>query len=83
MTAVVVYLRQNQSTALSWAQEDQNMIALAAAVNANLPPSGGNTASRPATPILYQYYFDTDLGLPIWCTQVSSPIWVTASGVPV
>lgn len=48
-----------------------------------IPPSGGTTGARPTPPTLYQGYFDTTLGLPITCTQVSPPIWVTASGVAV
>jgi hypothetical protein len=80
---VTVSLRANQSSSLSWAQGDANFSNLANAVNAVLPPSGGTTAARPALPVLYQPYFDTTLGLPIWCTQVSPAIWVTASGVPV
>ena len=46
-------------------------------------PQGGNTSARPATPILYQSYFDTTLQFPIFCTQVSPPIWVSSSGVAV
>lgn len=48
-----------------------------------LAPAGGPTSGRPAVPLLYQPYFDTTLGLPITCAQVSPPIWVTASGVTV
>ena len=44
---------------------------------------GGATAARPASPTLYQSYFDTTLGQPIWCKQVSPAIWVNAAGVTV
>jgi hypothetical protein len=44
---------------------------------------GGTTAQRPAVPLLYQMYFDTTIGQPIWCTQVSAPIWVNAAGIAV
>jgi len=46
-------------------------------------PTGGGTGARPATPTLYQSYFDTTLGQPIWCTQASPAIWVNAAGVAV
>lgn len=44
---------------------------------------GGTTAARPASPTLYQEYFDTTLGQPIWCKQVSPAIWVNAAGATV
>ena len=44
---------------------------------------GGTTGARPVPPRLYQAYMDTTLGIPITCTQVSPPIWVSAAGVPV
>lgn len=47
-------------------------------------PSGGPTSSRPSSPVLYQPYFDTTLGLPLTCSQITpSVVWVTASGVSV
>lgn len=46
-------------------------------------PSGGATGSRPAIPVLYQSFFDTTIGQPIWCTQVSPAIWVNSAGVAV
>jgi hypothetical protein len=46
--------------------------------------SGGSTASRPASPSPYQYYFDTDLGMPVFARQITpSVVWVDAAGVPV
>lgn len=45
--------------------------------------SGGPTANRPVTPVLYQTYFDTDRGYAISCKQVSPAIWVNSAGVPV
>lgn len=47
------------------------------------PDNTGPTASRPATPTLNQEFYDTTLGQPIWCTQVSPPLWVNAAGVNV
>ena len=58
-------------------------VAAAWAQTAAIAPQGGATSMRPTVPTLYQTYFDTTLGLPIFCTQVSTPIWVTASGVAV
>lgn len=58
-------------------------VATAFAQGVITPPAGGTTAARPAPPTLYQSYIDTTLGLPIFCTQVSPPIWVSASGVAV
>lgn len=42
-------------------------------------PQGGTTGARPGSPTLYQVYFDTTLGIPIWW---SGSTWVNASGVP-
>lgn len=39
---------------------------------------GGNTAGRPASPVLYEYYFDTTVGFPIFW---NGTIWVNAAGV--
>lgn len=42
--------------------------------------SGGDTASRPSTPLLYESYFDTDLGsngMPVWWNGTD---WVDATG---
>lgn len=81
---VSVSLRGNQSSPLTWAQVDNNFLNLANAANAVVQPSGGITASRPSMPILYQYYFDTTLGFPVWCSQiVPSIVWVNAAGVVV
>lgn len=47
-------------------------------------PKGGTTAQRPTAPVLYQQYFDTTLGLPIWCDQVTPSVtWVDATGATV
>jgi hypothetical protein len=47
-------------------------------------PVGGTTAQRPTAPVLYQQYFDTTLGKPIWCSQVtSSVVWKDATGATV
>lgn len=37
----------------------------------------GNTNSRPASSVLGQFYFDTDLGYPVWNNGNG---WVDASG---
>lgn len=42
--------------------------------------ASGNTASRPASPVTGQYYFDTTLGIPIWRNGSN---WVNAAGVTV
>jgi hypothetical protein len=39
---------------------------------------GGPTADRPVSPITFQSYFDTTLGLPVWYTGSA---WVNAAGV--
>lgn len=39
----------------------------------------GTTLKRPATPILYGVYFDTDLGYPVWHDGTN---WVDATGTP-
>jgi hypothetical protein len=47
------------------------------------PDNVGSTANRPNPPTLNQEYMDTTLGQPIWCEQVSPPIWLNAAGVQV
>jgi hypothetical protein len=48
----------------------------------NAAPPSGNTAARPVTPRLYQTYFDTTLGKPIWCltagTRAQQSITISA-----
>lgn len=46
---------------------------------------GGPTAGRPASPVLYEMYFDTDLGQPIWVSSIGGlgAQWVNAAGSPV
>ena len=86
---VTVYLRANQNAALSWNQVDSNFSSLATAVNANTAAiasltsgAGGPTTGRPASPLLYQSYFDTTLGFTVWCSQLTpSIVWVNAFGV--
>lgn len=49
----------------------------------NVVWESGNTASRPATPVVGQRYFDTDLstaGLPIWYNGTD---WINAAGTTV
>lgn len=41
---------------------------------------GGLTAERPLVPILYQYFFDTTLGIPIFYDGTN---WVDATGATV
>lgn len=46
--------------------------------------TGGPTSSRPASPTLYQVYFDTTLQQPVVASQVTpTVVWVNAAGVPV
>ena len=57
-----------------------------AQIVANLGISGGlplygNTASRPASPAIGTFYFDTTLAIPIWRSAVGT--WVNAAGVVV
>jgi hypothetical protein len=47
------------------------------------PDNTGPTSSRPTPPTLNQEYYDTTLGQPIWCTQVSPATWTNAAGVAV
>ena len=54
---------------------DANYSTLKATINV-----GGDTASRPASPTLYQSYFDTDLTKPIWHDGTN---WVDATGATV
>jgi hypothetical protein len=42
--------------------------------------NGGATADRPLEPLLFEMYFDTDLGLPVWWNGTD---WVDATGTAV
>lgn len=42
-------------------------------------PQGGPTSGRPGSPILYQTYFDTTIGYPVFW---SGTAWLNASGFP-
>lgn len=46
-----------------------------------LAPAYGPTVSRPTPQVIGQFWFDTTLGFPVWCSQLSPVTWVTASGV--
>ena len=43
----------------------------------------GTTAQRPIPTRIGQAYFDTDLGKPIWCKTVETPVWVDGIGTTV
>lgn len=45
----------------------------------SITAQGGTTGQRPVTPVTYQAYFDTTLGIPVWYTGTQ---WVNAAGVP-
>jgi len=90
MAILTPALRQNQSTALTWAQVDGNFSSICTQVNLNTAaisalgaPQGGPTTSRPASPLLYQTYIDTTLGYPVFCISLSPVKWVNAAGVSV
>lgn len=87
---VIIYLRNNQSGPLTWSQVDTNFTNLANQINANTnaisnigAPQGGPMANRPNPPLLFQQYFDTDLGFTVTCKQVAPPIWVDSAGAQV
>lgn len=50
---------------------------------AQLAPAYGPTVSRPSPQVVGQFWFDTTIGQPIWCSQVSPATWVNAAGVSV
>lgn len=52
----------------------------AAAGNHTHAPAGGTTGARPGAPVLYQVYFDTTLGKPIWWAGAA---WKDATGATV
>lgn len=43
-------------------------------------PDSGTTALRPTAVYVGQMYFDTTLGYPVWCSNVSTQTWVDAQG---
>jgi len=47
--------------------------------------SSGPTSGRPTSGLyIGRFYFDTTLGIAIWCkTPGSSPVWVNGAGTPV
>jgi hypothetical protein len=65
----------------------QKLVQMLSFLGINSSPiswTGGPTASRPASPTLYQVFFDTTLQQPIVASQVTpTVIWVNAAGVPV
>jgi hypothetical protein len=50
---------------------------------AGAQPQGGPTAKRPTEPVQFQYYFDTNLGKPIFCKTAKPVVWVDAAGTTV
>lgn len=46
--------------------------------------SSGPTTARPTTNVYVgQFWYDTDLGLPVWVDSIGPPIvWHTAAGAP-
>ena len=46
-------------------------------------PKSGSALQRPTPSYIGQLYFDTTLGFPVWCYQISPAIWVNSSGVSV
>lgn len=71
-------VRYTPGSAASWQPQPTYVNTALDQVSARLV-QGGVTASRPATPIAYESYFDTDIGLPIWWTGAT---WVNAAGIP-
>jgi hypothetical protein len=69
-------LLQNQSVLASCDSTNWQTTAFLPA--SSYTPAGGTTGSRPGSPTLYQTYFDTTLGLPVWW---SGSNWVNAAGV--
>jgi hypothetical protein len=61
---------------------DIPLSALAAFVGQNSTQSGP-TSGRPTPSFIGQFYFDTTLGLPIYCGQIFPVVWVNAAGVSV
>ena len=41
------------------------------------------TAQRPPKPVIGQHYFDTSLGVPIWCKSLNPTVWVNGTGTVV
>ena len=48
-----------------------------------LAPAYGPTLNRPTPAVLGQFWFDTTLNQPVWCSQLSPAQWVNAAGVQV
>lgn len=75
---------QEGTAAQNWTAGDfANLFVTAGQMGALAQSLGGTTAQRPTVPRLYQTYFDSTLLQPIWCSQVSPPIWLNAAGVAV
>jgi len=90
-----IYLRSQQTTPLSYNQMDSNFSTLQNEILtvqqqiSMITYQGGTTAQRPTAITLpavqlYQPYFDTTIGQPIFCSQISpSILWVNSAGVNV
>lgn len=78
---------QNVGALGDMADQESNAVAITggAISGVNLASGRGNTAGRPnPPPFLGCQYFDTDLGQPIWCSQITpAHLWVNAAGVSV
>lgn len=75
MSAQTNYTPNNIS---DWPAGPPSVVNTALDILAARSLAGGITASRPASPLLYQQYFDTTLGFPVWWNGSN---WVNAAGV--
>lgn len=53
-------------------------------IRAGAVSDSGTTANRPTSNLYVgRPYFDTTLGIPIWCDDPTAPSWVDATGLSV
>lgn len=80
-TAEIIIKYKALSTAASGITNTSNTVV---GYNLNKQTGVGITAQRPTVGLyLGMQYFDRTLGKPIYCKQVSLPVWVDATGVTV
>jgi hypothetical protein len=61
----------------AWQDIQRRVSDLEARESVKTSNSGGATGDRPSSPKLYEFYFDTTLGIPIWHDGTN---WVDATG---
>lgn len=74
------FLQRQRATDVRAEDANRFLVTVTAGDERYVRRQGGETAARPLSPLTYEMYFDTDLGLPIWYDGAD---WVDATGATV